>query len=86
MEEVEYPAHIRRRNRLTVGLFALSVTLGLPVASLLSDWPMKNALGLVALAIPLHCGLWWGFASKRAGKLVAPTSWKQWRQQFPPYV
>jgi len=52
------------------------------IAGAITEWPMKNALGIAGLLVVFHACLWWMFGSRRAGHLVAPTNWAEWRQRM----
>ena len=83
MEEGTYDEATRRRNAIVVFAFAACTSFAAILGGLVTEWPMKNAIGIALLMLGFSACLWWMFASKRAGPLETSTSWEQWRKNFP---
>lgn len=82
IEEKEYDPQLRRRNRIVIVTLAVLTIGATLIAGAVTEWPMKNALGIAGLLVLLHASLWWMFGSRRAGHLVAPTNWAEWRKRM----
>lgn len=82
MEEEPFSPELRSRNRRLISAAAVVSVAAALIASAVSTWPLKNALGICGLLVIFYASLWWMFASRRAGHLRAPTSWPEWRKRL----
>ena len=56
-----------RRNRIAIVVAAIGGVIAAVIGSLLSEWPMANALGISAFWLVICALLWWLFGSRKAG-------------------
>jgi len=82
INEVAYAPEERRRNQLVISAMAVGAILLVLLVPTYTDWPFKNALGISGLLVLFFAGQYWMFASKKAGKLEAPTGWNRWREHM----
>lgn len=78
MVTVPYEDGERRRNRVTVVSVTLVVMVACAVGGAVTDWPWKNALGMMGVAMTFGVASWWLWGSRSAGRVRLSGPARQW--------
>lgn len=78
MVTIPYEDRERRRNRMTVLFVTFVAIVACGVGGLVTEWPWKNALGMMGVAVVFGAASWWLWGSRSAGRVRLSGPARQW--------